>query len=280
VIQAIPNAIGALCLNQVGQDQLAARPSIIPGIFSIFTSDRHLKVLQDKENAALIGATIDELIRHHPLLRIAVFDSIKSTLSKIEELGDAYVPPVDIQHWYKLIPVPADGADGGTPMEGIETEGIDILTLPDHEISASKLEYSADEGAPKTHDNNVVSYIDVLCRVSICANSPITIVDFFVKFLEGLFQHANHCRDFIALTDGLQRLGRITALPCLPYDYANSVISDSLVQVMRTMTEVATTDTIVQLASQVEVSLEETKSFWDSLESESKLLPLVDVSSM
>lgn len=49
VIQSFTNVIGALCLNQAGQEQLAARPSIIPSLFSIFTSESHLKVLQEKE---------------------------------------------------------------------------------------------------------------------------------------------------------------------------------------------------------------------------------------
>ena len=93
VIQAIPNAIGALCLNQAGQDQLASRPTIIPGYFSIFTSERHLRVLQDKENAVIIGSAVDELVRHHPVLRPAVFDTVCITLSRIEDIGKAYVRP-------------------------------------------------------------------------------------------------------------------------------------------------------------------------------------------
>jgi hypothetical protein len=106
VIQAIPNALGALCLNQTGQDQLAARPSIIPGLLSIFTSERHLRVLQDKENAVLIGTSIDELIRHHPFLKTAVFEGVRSILGQIEDLGKAFVVPEDIRHFYQLIPDP------------------------------------------------------------------------------------------------------------------------------------------------------------------------------
>jgi E3 ubiquitin-protein ligase HUWE1 len=45
------------------------------------------------------------------------------------------------------------------------------------------------------------------------------------------------------------------------------------------MTEVATNETLVYLANLVKSSLEETKSFWGSLESGSKLLPLVDITS-
>ena len=39
VIQSIPNAIGALCLNESGQAQLKKRLRIVPAIFSIFTSE-------------------------------------------------------------------------------------------------------------------------------------------------------------------------------------------------------------------------------------------------
>lgn len=109
--------------------------------------------------------------------------------------------------------------------------------------------------------------------------SRLGVLTVFVQFLEGLFQHTPHCRDFITATDGLARLGRLTALPCLPYDFANSVASDSMVQVMRTMTEVATGETLLHLAKLVNESLSATKEFWSELKEESKLLPLVDTSS-
>ncbi|KAJ7647304.1 hypothetical protein FB45DRAFT_975025 [Roridomyces roridus] len=213
VIQAIPNAIGALCLNEAGTAQLASHPSVIPAIFSIFTSDRHLKVLLDKENA--------------------------STLSKIEVLGNAYAVPAELQQWYKLVGVTpsASGVEGDVPME--------------------------DDAPAKSHDNNIVSFIDIFLRASFFASI----------FLEGLFQHTPHCKDFITATDGLARLGRLTSLPCIPYDFANSVASDSMVQVMRTMSELS------HLSKLVKESLDETKGFWESIDENSKLLPLVDIAA-
>jgi E3 ubiquitin-protein ligase HUWE1 len=97
------------------------------------------------------------------------------------------------------------------------------------------------------------------------------------KFLEGLFQHIPHCRDFIQLADGLTLLGRLTNLPCLPYDFANSVASDSLVQVMRTITETASEDTLKHLTKLVKDSLSETRQFWNGLQEKSKLFPFVDI---
>lgn len=95
--------------------------------------------------------------------------------------------------------------------------------------------------------------------------------------MEGLFQNPTQCRDFILDTDGLARLGRITALPCLPYDFANSVASDSMVQIMRTMTEVATQETLTHLSNIVNETLAATRDFWETIETQSKLESLVDV---
>lgn len=166
MIQSIPNALGALCLNETGQTQMSNRPTIIPAVFTIFTSERHLKVLIDKENAVIIGTAIDELVRHHPLLKAAVFNSLKSTLSTIEEVGRNYQVPDDLLHWYQLAPTTSSPADTDVRMgdadpvqaESAEAEMVDVPT--------GDIFNATDEAASKTHDNTVVSFIDVLCRVS------------------------------------------------------------------------------------------------------------------
>jgi len=170
VLQAIPNALGALCLNDIGQAQLARRPSIIPGILSVFTSEHHLKMLLDKENSVLIGTALDELIRHHPSLRAAVFDALKATIAKIEELGSAYEVPEDLRPWYRLVPGPMSALDGDIVMEGVES--VTVASGSDATVQEEGMQADApdnddlDEVTTKTHDNHIVSFIDVLGRVS------------------------------------------------------------------------------------------------------------------
>jgi E3 ubiquitin-protein ligase HUWE1 len=98
------------------------------------------------------------------------------------------------------------------------------------------------------------------------------------QFLEGLFQHTQHCKDFIRNVEGLERIGRLTGLPCLPYDYANSVSSDSLVQVIRTMADVGPNEALLHLSKLVENSLSDSQSFWVTPQSHSKLAPFLDLS--
>lgn len=100
------------------------------------------------------------------------------------------------------------------------------------------------------------------------------------QFLEGFFQHGPHCKDFITLSDGLTYIGRLTALPCLPYDFSNSIASDSLVQVMRTLVDFATNETLFYLSKIVHDSLQDTKNFWQKLEPSSKLLPFLEIDGM
>ncbi|KAH9963908.1 hypothetical protein BC827DRAFT_99895 [Russula dissimulans] len=268
VIQAIPNAIGALCLNQAGQDQLTARPTIIPGLFSIFTSERHQRVLQDKENAVLIGSAVDELIRHHPSLKAAVFDAIKSTLSKIEDLGSTFTPSESTEAWYGLVPTTSSTSQAAVDEDVLmpssdapSDEATSESTSRHNAVLASLTDDILDENAAgRSHENIIVSYLDVICR-----------------FLEGLFQHTSHCKDFISNSDGLLLLGRLTALPCIPYDFGGSVASDSLVQVIRTMFDAAPNATMNSLTSWVKETLQETSAFWGSADRKSRFTELLDL---
>jgi E3 ubiquitin-protein ligase HUWE1 len=172
VIQAVPNALGALCLNQEGLRQLSTRPTIIPGLMSIFTSPRHIKLLADKENAVLVGTAIDELIRHHPTLKTTVLDSIKSILSRIEDMGNAFVPSPEDKQWYSLLPS-EESPDAATLSATSDvTMEEDTLVAPAPAVGTGIAtpagnEQSAEE-ISSIHTNDVVAFIDVFGRVSIC----------------------------------------------------------------------------------------------------------------
>lgn len=53
-----------------------------------------------------------------------------------------------------------------------------------------------------------------------------------------------------------------------------------MVQVMRTLTEVASDETLQHLVQLVKQSLTETGSFWNAITEPSKLLPLVDIQGL
>lgn len=75
-------------------------------------------------------------------------------------------------------------------------------------------------------------------------------------------------------------LGRLTALPCIPYDFGGSVASDSLVQVIRTMFDAAPNATMNSLTGWVQESLQETSSFWGLPSKKSKFIELLDLAGI
>lgn len=77
-------------------------------------------------------------------------------------------------------------------------------------------------------------------------------------------------------TDGLERLGRLFTLPAMPYDMAST---EYFLQVIRTIAEVAPSQTLQKLAQHVKTSLEETKGLWQDLGPKPKLVDWVAISS-
>lgn len=163
------------------------RPSILKRIFSILTSERHLKTLQDKENASYVGASIDELVRHHPSLKAPVFEAIEETLQRVEDLGNAFTISAADAVSYQLLLVPSPEAKDGEdhPMEVVEpfvpqapagpTDVSQVELVANIQANTNILA-SANDGALPSDEadfqpsdgskNLILSYIHVIGRVS------------------------------------------------------------------------------------------------------------------
>lgn len=89
------------------------------------------------------------------------------------------------------------------------------------------------------------------------------------QFLEGLFQHTAHCRDFVTKTGGVERLSRLYTLPCLPTNFSDLPAAHSLIAVVRTMAEAVPALTLERLTKLVKESLDETRSIWQPPENAS-----------
>ncbi|KAF8320698.1 hypothetical protein DL93DRAFT_2163683 [Clavulina sp. PMI_390] len=245
VIAAVPTAIGALCLNQPGLDQLTKRSTIIPKLFSILTSERHIKTLHDKDNAVYLGAAMDELMRHHPSLKDTVFASIKGVFEQISELGKAYTIPAGEEGKYGLKsatePVVAEKE---TPL----IVGEDSSSTPAPQASTSSAPAESASAGNTSEDaisNPILAYIDIACR-----------------FLEGLFQHPGHCRDFVNKSGGVYLVLNLYELPCLPTDFHTSSAAQSIIAVLRAMSEAVPTPTLERLTAAVNATLQETRDVW------------------
>ncbi|KAG8921405.1 hypothetical protein FRC01_000265 [Tulasnella sp. 417] len=261
VITALPNAIGALCLNPAGEAQFAARTKIIPAIFETFTSDKHIKVLGEKENAIVIGTALDELIRHHPTLKPQIFEGVQAMLQRIEDIGKTWTPPKGEEPAY-LLRSPVQDAETSEKMDvepSSSTAPPPQTRGPEDEAVDEDLK---EEGVIRPENNLVLSFLDVAAKV-----------------LEGIFQYAPHCRDFIVKYDGIERLGRCLQLSALPVRFSETPAADSLIQIFRTMAELNSKETLAKLSVLVRNALDESKDYWETMSAGSKLAPFTNITA-
>lgn len=247
VISAVPNAIGALCLNQAGLDMFG-NEAVVSKMLSLLTSERHVKVLADQDNVTIFGGAIDELIRHQPTMKQAVIDGIMSLLRQIHDEGAKFVPPLteDVAI-YQLSKVSEEEATW---------------------FQSKALEEGIGLGDVLTDDADVKKYDTTKQINQVASNMDIT-----SRFLEIFFQSTSHCKDFLK-ADGLDLLLKFYDLPCLSYNFASSTTSDSMVHLLRYISEISPSTIIHALLRQVKVSLDETSELWN-VEEGSKLAKLL-----
>ncbi|ORE21321.1 hypothetical protein BCV71DRAFT_241689 [Rhizopus microsporus] len=86
VLMAAVNAFGAICLNAPGLDMFNQEKPL-PHFFELMTSSEFLKTPIDIDCATTLGSTMDELVRHHPSLKPAVFECVTTMVKKVLEMG-------------------------------------------------------------------------------------------------------------------------------------------------------------------------------------------------
>ncbi|KAJ2962784.1 hypothetical protein NQZ79_g2089 [Umbelopsis isabellina] len=249
VLLAASNAFGAICLNAPGLEMFnAAKP--IHHFFNLFTSPQFLRANGEVDVATLLGTSMDELMRHHPVLKPDIIKAVIDMAKRVNEMGHQEIgKPADDSHLLKA----AKPDEVDKPV----TESTEQGESPKGSGDLKTTEPAADEKDKR--DCVLVSFIDVVAR-----------------FLEGLFQNNSHCRDFTT-EGGLEILLDIYSLPMLPGDFAVSIASDSLSYLFRLISEVNSATTIKIILNRLRVALENASEFLSNDSPKSMIVDFIDL---
>ncbi|CAG8513467.1 7938_t:CDS:10, partial [Acaulospora morrowiae] len=228
VIQSIPNAFGAICLNSQGMDIFKEKDPI-DKFFTIFTSTDHLRALQDGDVASVLGTSIDELMRHHPVLKPSIMNATMSVLQRILDLGNSETSVKDDS---STLHIGQDDDQSANLEMRVESEPTDTNMT---DLDSSKPE--------EKKENTVVAFIEIAAR-----------------FLEGLLQTQNHCKDFLS-KNGLSMILKFYALPTVPYDFASSQASYSLSHLLRVIADVDPKRNVTSIISALNEALQRATNF-------------------
>lgn len=224
VVYTLPNAIGAICLNQPGLDDTIKHFDVISSIIKVAMS-WNSEEFTDRDYVTTIGQSLDELVRHHPTLRPKVREAVVALLNEAIEDGKTFKPTAKEVHDYAVDPNDVAPA-------------MDVDSTDDGKDANSK-----------DKDRELIS------------NAPLAKLTNILKLLSVLLRNSHMCKEFIS-EGGLEQVISITQLPCIPVRFSSTDMAVAMPSVMRTIGEHDQVQLTERLISKVKSDLEDIPELW------------------
>ena len=237
-ILAVPQAFGAICLNRAGM-AMFLDSGALDSFFKIFESEDHIKSMAaDRADLPrLLGSSFDELVRHHPTLKMPVMIAI---MTMIERLG-VHCETVAIEKGYgaklwldaedgKLMPAGDDDLSDMDTRQDSRPDNDNDLVMGE----ASPLELGNPSATVVRHEALVsLETIDIDERG---ASSTASRMGVAMHFLSGFFENPSLCSFFIE-AGGVNDILDLVTAPSLQYDFNIQDASGHLARVVHIMVE-------------------------------------------
>ena len=245
-IVTIPQAFGAICLNNTGMN-LFMKSDALHKFFEIFESSEHVKSMSlEGELARLLGSSFDELVRHHPRLKRGVLVSVIQMLGRVRYLctsratkmgvgAKLWVEEEDAEHVESAHSRAEKSSESVTQSnsdtkpnnerdnDAVMTDAVQLTTSGllqrDHKVSWSNAMEDGQEREDEKHGPTTSTFINVA-----------------MKFLAGFFENLNLCVAFIEM-GGCEYVLDFVTNPSLPYDFNNHPASHELARVIHMLAE-------------------------------------------
>ena len=230
-ITIIPAAFGAICLNSSGMRMFQAS-NALQSFFEVFESPKHVQCMENDSNlASNLGATFDELVRHHPPLKTAILNATLDMVAKVAHLCKKMASSPNIGA--KLLTTDTNGqsvvADhrlvSALTSSSVQSKGKERATSLDEDVEMSGVDNDAasseqnQSSAEKPADMGPTAYVFVVATFlsTMFSNSAIR-----VAFME---------------KGGSDYVLDLAELPSLPTAFADDKASGILHQVISLLAE-------------------------------------------
>lgn len=244
-IVTIPQALGAICLNNSGLE-LFLKSGALDSFFEIFESPDHVKSMNlEGELARLLGNSFDELVRHHPRLKNPVMISVMAMVGRVGYLckARAFEKGLGAKLW-----IAGENGRFEVPESG-------TLTSDSQDVSQSRGDVS--DTPPQEGDNDVVmsevtsneppqsSIMPIPTMKSegtldteeeIHGPTTSTYINVAMKFLVGFFENSALCSSFVEI-GGVEFVLDFATLSSLQYDFNNQPASQEIARVVHMLAE-------------------------------------------
>lgn len=232
-IVTVPQAFGAICLNHSGMDMFQ-KSQALDKFFEIFESPEHVKSMgSEMELARLLGSSFDELVRHHPNLKMLVMSAILKMIGRVKNLCSSrgIASGQGAKLWLqddegRLVQAGKERSTGTVAeqeedivMTEAFQENSQRATVSDSLTQSFQQSKSSEDGADHKKLPGTSTFIEVA-----------------LKFLSGFFENATLCSLFVD-SGGADRILELATLPTLPYDFNGDPASAEIAKVVHMLAE-------------------------------------------
>jgi E3 ubiquitin-protein ligase HUWE1 len=267
-INIVPQAFGAICLNNAGMKMFQASHAL-ESFFEIFESPEHVKCMDsNKELPSNLGASFDELIRHHPPLKTAIMNAILTMVARVGYLcktkgrknrtgAKLWVvdrsgePVVADEHLHNVLTDESSKDKGKTVNLGND---IGMEDVESEIMQTTNIQLSGD-ASPKAE---MTAYIQAVAT-----------------FLATMFSNSSIRTDFTS-KGGIEYLLDLADSPCLTHEFADAPHSQNLHSVIAQLAEQKPHLTIPSLLHRAQLAAEALAPFADHNGSLPFFHPFVD----
>ena len=259
-ITAVPQAFGAICLHNTGLE-LFQKSGAIDSFFRIFESDDHIKVMlspTESELLRMLGNSFDELVRHHPTLKMAVVINIMTMIERVGEMckARAKTKGCGAKLWLqaengKLVPA---GENQSTRLNSSKESKVE----KDDDVVMGEASSVHEEHTDTANlDPEAIDEMDE-------KNGPSTAqrIEVVMRFLEGFFENPSLCSFFVE-ANGANLLLDLATLPSLPFDFNMQKGGEEVSKVIHIMVEQKPHLVLPSLLQRTQKTLDDLQPLYD-----------------
>lgn len=250
VLGALPNIFTALCLNEAGLNEFK-KYDPFDKMFKVLINQDYLQAMKRRrtsesvnDTAAVLGSSVDELMRHQNSLRIPAIKAVIKLLNKLVELGND--PDIVC---IKVGNTPSGASDSKVH----SSRANDLIRSPSPPAEIVEVESQSDDDTEETIDemeSGILVADEVMTNseesVKDCEDEEfapkkkreVPLMDYLInvcKFLDTMLSNNNtpdHCKAFIQ-EGGLPVLIQLISLRALPIEFPSSQAANQIAQVLR-----------------------------------------------
>ncbi|KAG9234891.1 hypothetical protein BJ875DRAFT_483741 [Amylocarpus encephaloides] len=228
-INIIPQAFGAICLNNAGMKMFQSSKAL-ESFFEIFESPEHVKCMEtNKDLSSNLGGTFDELVRHHPPLKIAIMNAILNMVARVGYL--CKMKAENRKTGAKLWTTNSSGefiiSKRSSVQDPVSSKGKEKATDSSDDVNMQDAPSNRSEGQLANTETSEEQGPDASLTPYISA-----VATFLLAILGNSSVRSEFCTK-----GGIEYLLDLADSPCLTYDFADTTASRHLYSVIALLAE-------------------------------------------